>query len=88
MNMELIKEIFSIVGACFTLAILFILMLLFIYLVISYTMLQNDKEIDYLNSLNDEDKKVIEEYKLARSIKFKELFSLLRRKKGKAHEDK
>lgn len=87
MDFELIKEIIAIVGACFCLILFFGLMLLLVYLAISFTMVSNDKEIDYMKSLSEEDKKVINDYKLNKAVRFKDLFCLL--KKGKKYnEDK
>lgn len=84
MDMQLVQDIFSIVGAIIVLISLLGLVFFLGYLAIKFTMVQNDKEIDYIESRNEEEKKIILSYKQAKCVRFKDLL----KKGGVKNEDK
>lgn len=85
MDLELVKEIFAVIGASFCLVLMFVLIILFIYIALAFTMKQNDKEIEYVESLSEEEKQIVLKYKQAKLVRFKEL---LKKKGKKDNEDK
>jgi len=67
---ELVLLVFSIVGA-----VIFIsLTLFFLFIIVKAIFIGDDKEIEFLNTLSDDEKLLISKYKLAKRVHTKELF--------------